>query len=186
MCKPASLIGTIIGSGLLLVLLTVCLLFCHRFIKNKTKRQVISANVNSNTGAAYEEIDEFALHTMPSGRQNVEQFNRRPETSLVSSISQPVHRQLGVSNRLNDYLVPISAGIRHEDIHTDTADNDESSSNTTKSSNKTGNSYININANVLTSYQSLVRDTFEEYDTNSYDELSEDLNTNTHYINLHV
>ena len=75
---------------------------------------------------------------------------------------------------------------QHEDIHTDTADNDKSSSNTTQSSNNTGNSYININANVLTSYQSLEGETFEEYDTNSYDELNGNLTTNTHYINLHV
>lgn len=117
------------------------------------------SNSNRNSGSLYEEIDEIALRAMPPRinqlvHHNDEHSNRRSETSLVSSINQPVHRQIGVSDRLNDYLVPISAEIRHfmrdqnEDINTNSTDNDESSSNRTKSSYKTKNSYININANV--------------------------------------
>ena len=127
-----------------------------------------------------------------SERQNVEHSNRRPETLVLSSISQPVHRQPGVIDRVNDYLVSITAGVcqftrdQNVDIHVDSTDNDDYSSNSAKSSYKARNSYININANVRSSYQSLVGDTAEEYDTNSYGELNEDQTTNTHYINLRI
>ena len=75
---------------------------------------------------------------------------------------------------------------RSEGIHPDSTDNDESSSNSAKSRYRTGNSYININADVRTSYLSLVECTSEEYDANGYDALSEDLASNTLYTNLHV
>ena len=74
--KPASLIGITVGLGLFGVLLTACIMYCHRIIKHKTKRLIFTANSNMNSGAQYEEIGETALHTMPLWNKSTDTLQR--------------------------------------------------------------------------------------------------------------
>lgn len=192
--KPVYFIGISIGSSLLGALVTACILLLRRFMKNRTKPEVISSNVDSYHVAQYEEIDEIELHTMHGSShqvgQNTETSIEIPDNSAYSGDGQSGNSEISVGDRRNDYIDTLSSEYyftTDEDGNDETNTKiDESGSNSTNSRHNPTNSYININANSRISYQSLVDDNREECDTNSYDELSETFAESTHYINLRI
>ena len=157
--------------------------FCYNLLKNRSNLFDITQTISTNNETKYDEINEIEV------RRISDTFRQRQEDRTLFMDSRAAEQSRIVSpSHVDDTDERDKTSDEREYITSEEYawGQECSSSNSETSSYKPYNSYINVQSNLRSSYQSPVGQNRMDNDTGSYDELTRELQNSTDYYNLRV